>query len=365
MMLPVALALSLSASIGPGNRATLPPAPRELYRIAWRRPFVEPTALEWHPIEAGGVAADPALGLAIFGTRDGWLHAVRKDRSLAWEYKASAGFAGPPTVAGDTVYVGARDGRLYAFALDGGKLRWSYDTNEELGTRPVLANGLVYVASLQDTVFAVDASTGAFKWHHRREARSGFSIRGAADVQVGDGRVFGGYSDGAVLALDATTGRVLWERIVAPPGEQIDVDGLALADGKLYAAAYSGVVAALDPKNGTTLWTTRLPGAHVVSAAKGLVFVVSPDAVTALGSSDGVRVWEARMDAAAAGAPVVVGRWLAVPAGLAGLRWIEIASGKTYRILDAGEGVSGPPAVAGGRVYVLSNGGALLALDLG
>ena len=30
------------------------------------------------------------------------------------------------------VYVGARDGRLYAFALESGKLLWSYDSNEEL-----------------------------------------------------------------------------------------------------------------------------------------------------------------------------------------------------------------------------------------
>jgi outer membrane protein assembly factor BamB len=364
----VALAVGLSAQAGttqPGNLGKLRPAPRELYTIAWKRAFVEPTSMEWRPSETGGVAVDAGTGVAVFGTRDGWLHAVRKDRSLAWEYKANAGFAGPPAIVGGTVYVGARDGRLYALALETGKLVWSYDSNEELGTRPVVANGVVYVASLQDTVFAVDAATGAWKWHHHREGRSGFSIRGAADVVVGPGAVYGGYSDGAVVALDPATGRPLWERIVAPPGEQVDVDGLALADGRLYAAAYSGVVVALDPKTGVTLWTTRLAGAHTLTVSKGLVFVVSPDAVTALTATDGGKLWESRMDAASAGAPVVIGKWLVVPAALEGLRWIEIASGRTYRVLDAGDGVSGPPAAVGGRVYVLSNGGSLVALDLG
>jgi hypothetical protein len=34
------------------------------------------------------------------------------------------------------------------------------------------------------------------------------------------------------------------------------------------------------------------------------------------------------------------------------------------RVFDPGTGVSGPAGVHGGRVYVLSNGGDLYALDL-
>jgi outer membrane protein assembly factor BamB len=366
-MLAAAIALGLVAGAGDsrGAASMLAPAPRELYRVAWQRPFVPLGSLEYRPVEAGGVAVDASSGLVVFGTRDGWLHAVRPDRSLAWEFRAQAGFAGSPAIAGGTVYAGARDGRLYALALATGKELWRYDSNEELGTRPVIRQGIVYVASLQDTVFAVDAATGAWRWHHRREGGSGFSIRGAADVVAGEGAVFGAYSDGTVAALDAASGKVLWERSVAPPGDQIDVDGLALEEGRLYAAAYSGAVLALDPKTGKQIWSARVPGAHVLTTGRGLVFVVTPTAVVALGTADGGQAWSSPLgDGGAAGQPLLVDRWLVVPAAQGGLRWLEAASGRALRVFDPGNGVSGVPAQSGRRVYVLSNGGALFALDL-
>lgn len=366
-MLAAALALAISSGAGaPFPRSALPAAPREIYRVTWQRPFVPLGALEYRPVESGGVAVDAASGLAVFGTRDGWLHAVRPDRSVAWEFRAQAGFAGPPAIDGGTVFAGARDGRLYALALSTGKELWRYDAKEELGTRPAVSSGIVYVASLQDTVFAVDAATGSWKWHHRREGRSGFSIRGAADVVVGGSAVYGAYSDGTVSALDAASGRVLWERGVAPAGDQVDVDGLALEGGRLYAAAYSGIVVALEARTGNPIWTAKVPGAHVLAVGRGLVFAVGPSAVVALATADGAQVWSSPLGngAAAAGTPVLLGRWLAVPAAFGGLRWLEAATGRAMRVFDPGEGVSGPPGAAGARVYVLSNGGALFALDL-
>jgi hypothetical protein len=60
----------------------------------------------------------------------------------------------------------------------------------------------------------------------------------------------------------------------------------------------------------------------------------------------------------------VAGRWLLVPANGGGLRFLELASGRTVRVLDPGTGVSATPGLGAGRVYVLSNGGRLVALEL-
>ena len=43
---------------------------------------------------------------------------------------------------------------------------------------------------------------------------------------------------------------------------------------------------------------------------------------------------------------------------------LELASGRTVRVLDPGTGVGASPGLAAGRAYVLSNGGLLVALDL-
>jgi outer membrane protein assembly factor BamB len=361
----VAALVAALAAAAPIMKSELAPAPLELYRVAWSRSFVAPRALEWKPREFGGVAVDPASGLAVFGTRDGWLHAVRADGSVAWEFRTSGAFAGQPAIAGDLVYAGSSDGRLYAVGIADGKERWRYDAKEELGTRPVVENGTLFVASLQDTVFALDARSGAWRWHHRREPRSGFSIRGAAPVAVSGGTVYAAYSDGFVAALDAGTGQARWERLVAPAGDQVDVDGLAVEGDRLFVAAYSGAVLALDGATGETRWTFQAPGAtRVAIAPGGLVVAVGTGGVFALSSADGGAVWSSPLAGNPVAEPVLAGKWLLVAAGDGGLRWFEAASGRVLRVFDPGTGVSSPPAVLNGRVYVLSNRGGLFALDL-
>jgi outer membrane protein assembly factor BamB len=364
-MTALALALALSAA-GPGVRTALPPAPVRLYRVAWQRQFVPPTALEYKTEELGGVAVDPATRLVIFGTRDGWLHAVRPDGTVAWEFQGAGPF-GQPRVDGDTVYVGSSDGRLYAVAIPTGKERWRYQTDEDLTTRPAVSHGLVFVASQQDTLFALDAATGAWKWHHRAEAKpgaGGFTIYGAASAIVGDDTVYVSHSDGLAAAIDAKAGAAIWKRPLAATGEHLDVDGLAYDGGRLYAASYAGTVVAVNARTGEIVWTAAAPGASRVAVAEGLVVAVTISTIDAFSVADGSRIWSVRMRGGPEGDPVPVGRWMLVPTGDQGLLWIETASGRVLRVFDPGTGVSGSPAILGGRVYVLSNGGDLYALDL-
>lgn len=363
-----ALALALLLGWGPnpeGLATRLPPAPLGVYTVAWRLPLVPPEGAS--PFEEGGVTADPGSGLALCGTRDGWLHAVRRDGTLAWEFKAGGAFPSAPTVDGDTVYAGSSDGRVYALSLGDGKLRWSYDAQEEMGTRPAVAGGAVYVMSLQDTLVALDARTGEWKWIHRREARGidrGFTIRGAAAAVVHGGTVYGGYSDGTVAALDAGNGQVRWERQVAPAGDYTDVDGLWLAGNRLYAAAYSGALLALDPDSGAPVWTFRAPLVSRVVGGDGLIVAEGATQLHGLSPATGQPLWSVPLQGSAGAAPVFAGRWLLVPAQDGGLRFVEPSSGRTLRVFDSGSGVAGVPAVDGGRIYVLSNGGFLYALDL-
>ncbi len=366
----LAVALALGATLppppaGPDLRTSLPPAPVQLYRTVWQRPLVPVKPLEVGPQERGGAAVDPQRGLVIVGTRDAWLHAFRPDGTVAWELKGAGGGFGTPTIDGDTVYVGSSDGNLYAVAIPTGKARWIYPAKEDVSTRPALAGGLVLVASLQDTIFAVDARTGAWKWHHRREQKAdSLTIFGAAAVAVGGGAAFAAYSDGFVASLDPATGASRWERRVAPTGTHLDVDSIALDGDRLYAAAYSGAVLALDARTGKDLWSFAAPAASRVAVGAGFVFAVTPTSVFVLAPTSGGVLWTAPLEGSPGAAPVLAGKWLLVPSGAGGLRWLEAATGRSLRHFDPGTGVLAAPGVGGGRVYVLSNGGDLLALDL-
>jgi hypothetical protein len=82
-----------------------------------------------------------------------------------------------------------------------------------------------------------------------------------------------------------------------------------------------------------------------------------------VGTRDGVVRWSLPLQGVPIGEPLVVGGQVAVP-NSEGLLFIEASTGRLQRVFDPGTGVSAAPAGQGRRVYVLSNAGDLLALDL-
>ena len=82
---------SRSPRRAPGVGAVLPPAPRSssASRGSARS---SPPRRSSGARGAGRRGGGPASGLALFGTRDGWLHAVRADGTVAWEFRTDGGF---------------------------------------------------------------------------------------------------------------------------------------------------------------------------------------------------------------------------------------------------------------------------------
>src|SRR5258708_4533440 len=92
--------------------------------------------------------------------------------------------------------------------------------------QPLEYSGVIYTITGADDVFATDAKTGATKWIYRARLNPklttvccGWTSRGVA---LGDGKVYIGQLDGALVALDQTTGKKIWSTRVpssqtAPP----------------------------------------------------------------------------------------------------------------------------------------------------
>lgn len=358
------LALVLAAAQAVAQPGRLPRGEADLWDVRWSRQLVPPGLLEWRPREVGGPAVDPVTGTVVAGTRNGVLGARTPDGRALWRFQAGAGFPAAPLVSAGSVYAGSSDGNVYALDVATGKERWRHAAGEEVGTTPVAAAGLLYVATLQDTLLALDAATGAWRWHHRRETPPGFTVRGAAGPAVDGGTVYAAFSDGVVVALDGASGAVRWQRKVAPPGQFLDVDSTpAVADGRVYVTAHSGAVVALDAASGSELWSFRTPNAARVAVAGETVVAVTTTQVIGLSREAGEVLWTSPLDGEPAGQPVVVGDRVFVPATTA-LAALDARNGRRLLTFDPGTGVSAAPAEARGRLYVLSNGGALVALDL-
>jgi alcohol dehydrogenase (cytochrome c) len=148
----------------------------------------------------------------------------------AWTFKltgaAAAGvppygsLAATPIVQDGVVYLQDLDSNVYALALTTGKLQWEYQCNqpEQSGPGPngvAVVDGKVYGLS-PTAAFALNATTGRTIWLKSNLLSTGQGTFGI-QPQAANGRLYlasqygSGPSGGVLLALDASTGRVLWK----------------------------------------------------------------------------------------------------------------------------------------------------------
>jgi outer membrane protein assembly factor BamB len=111
------------------------------------------------------------------------------------------------------------------------------------------------------------------------------------------------------------------------------------------------------------VWESRAPGASRLALAGGVLVAVTTTQVLGLQLEDGQVLWTAPLGGTPAGSPAVLANRVLVPNGRS-LLWLDAATGQRLVSFDPGTGVSAAAAVKEGRVYVLSNGGALVALDV-
>lgn len=84
------------------------------------------------------------------------------------------------------------------------------DTNP-FHTNPVVANGVMYI-TVGDSTIALDATTLKLKWRTARKPKGKEGWPMNRGVAIKDGLVVRGTHDGYLVAFDAATGKIVWER---------------------------------------------------------------------------------------------------------------------------------------------------------
>jgi alcohol dehydrogenase (cytochrome c) len=153
---------------------------------------------------------------------------------------------------------------------------WQFPTGELAGglnATPIVADGVLYLMGPKNRVFALNAATGELRWKYFYK----LSINnipyqpGSRGLALGFGNVYFGTLDNHVVALDAKTGRELWDievedtkqcgcNITSPP---LIVKDKIIVGGTGGEHAHRGYLNAFDAKTGKHLWrfyTIPAPG---------------------------------------------------------------------------------------------------------
>ncbi len=149
------------------------------------------------------------------------------------------------------------------------KLRpaWVFSTGETKvhEAAPLINNGVMFVSTPNNQVLAIDATTGNLLWRYRKIRPAGAFVphETSRGVALYGGRVYFAAGEAVLVALDAKTGKEIWTAPVADnkSGYYITLAPL-IADGKIMVGASGGefgirgFVAAFDPESGKELWRT-------------------------------------------------------------------------------------------------------------
>ncbi len=204
------------------------------------------------------------------------------------------------------------------------KLIWHYTGRPLLEFPPIYVGGRLYAVDNNGNAFALDADTGKVLWE-RRIGR----LNASSPAYYKHRLYIVNLVPGHIVKLDARTGRVLWKHLLPGRAESSPL----VIDGTVYFGCENDQLFALSTRNGHVRWATTLGGPIKSAPAyrRGVLYV---------GDYGGYMN--------------------AVDAGTGAIRW---QSGS----LGQGFGTSGAfystPALAYGRVYAGNNDDRVYSFD--
>ncbi len=260
---------------------------RDGHRL-WSHQFGKDAPLAWGRESGDVYVSSPTIAgdVVVIGSGDGNVYSLdAANGKIRWRFHTDGRVRSTPAVSGGVVYAGSFDGSVYAIDLASGKQRWRFDTDgrhlesarfgydrRSIQSSPSVASGVVYVGSRDGHLYAIDAATGKERWKYAHDATS-WSI---ASPAVRDDVVFDASSDALFIhALDRSSGKELWRTTTKAPVWS----SAAVAGSLLFVGDGGGVVHALDARSGAERWTFQTRGNLQSSpaVADGVVYIGSAD----------------------------------------------------------------------------------------
>jgi outer membrane protein assembly factor BamB len=232
-----------------------------LYRKHQGRDIRGSSSVEFVKTEPKKLAEPPGVTWPMYGYDPARLRAptglkVRPPyrREPVWTFRAGALLEFPPVIAYGRIYIVNNKGEVFALDEARGKVKWTYRSHRCSAASPAVGNHLVFVSLLnkppcnashgQDgKVIAFDAETGKIRWQRTIGPSESSPLFADNLVVVGD------WSHN-VYAFTASTGNLRWH---FHAGGLIK-GAITLSGNRVYFGSYDTHVYALDLHTGKQVW---------------------------------------------------------------------------------------------------------------
>ncbi len=262
------------------------------------------------PLEAPPAVAGDNV---YFGSSDGYLRCVDKSGKLLWKFAALSEVISSPVVRDGRVYFVSADDRFYALSAKTGEKLWTYyrrsfpTVSPRIYASPAYFDKKLYAYFSEGTLVCFEAESGKVLWTRTlvKDPSEGGTTRRSPLVY--NGVVYALDGSNAVLALDSSTGDIKGIYNI------IKAEDFVVRDARTLIMAGADRVVALDMSTGAILWNQKIAHSPLQSvfAAGDNIFILSNQESRLLGiyfftrtkgfieairMSDGSKVWDKQLD---------------------------------------------------------------------
>jgi outer membrane protein assembly factor BamB len=287
-------------------------------------------------------------------------------------------FGGGVAASGGRVFVTTGFGRVFALEASSGSIVWEQNAGAPLRASPTVADGRVFVVTLDNELVALDVESGEELWRHTGIQEIAGLVGAAAPAVSGDVVVVP-YSSGEIFALLADRGRVLWSDGLMTARRSAQVASLAhirsmpvVDRGTVIAVGHSDRMAAIDLRRGLRVWEQEIGGIDMPWVAGNFIYVLTNDSqVICLTRDRGQIRWVHQLrrfedeqdleDPIVWTGPVVAGDRLVLANDQGEAISLSPYSGERLGQIDLPGPIAVAPAVANNTLYLVTEGGTLLA----
>ncbi|WII71055.1 PQQ-binding-like beta-propeller repeat protein [Bdellovibrio sp. 22V] len=300
---------------------------------------------------------------------DGMVAYHKESGREKWRLPITNGVEPSATIIKDRLFVGASDGNFYSIEASTGLVQWTFATKSENLAAPLLDEGVVYFLAGNNVFYAVDAATGRQVWLYSRQDTSQFSIRGGSQAALSNGTLYVGFSDGALVSLNAKTGAVNWEVQLNRNKRFRDIDATPVVDGnQVFVAGYDDKLYSVSADKGEILWRVDGGGYSAVTVAGDKIFYPTTNGeVWALKKANGDKVWSYKLKEGIATQVKPYKGSLVFGESQGSLRFLDPNTGAVLGSMEPGRGILSAPQTdeTTNRVYFISGEANLYAIDAG
>ena len=280
------LFLLVSCSQLPESIMPKPPSRKTSYfNPIWIHSFDPPYESGNLPIGLGGPFINDDL-IYSGDNRGGMVAYAAENGRIVWKKDDSGiGVHSSAIKLGDYLYYGTSIGRLISRHLITGDLKYSNDLGASIEGKPTTAEGRLFIHLRNHKLVALDAETGKILWNYKRNVPYTTTIQGVSRPLIINQSLYTGFADGFIVCLSVNDGTMLWEQKLSTGTKFVDVDmSPTFIDGKIVVGSLAGPLHILDHQSGKILRTldytiTRAPqnfnGLYYLGTSSGEVLQVN------------------------------------------------------------------------------------------